>query len=129
MYYIDTSAALKLVVAEAGSSGLQAWIQPAARKVFSSDLLRTELVRAVRRSAPGREARAREVLGLFLLLELTTSDFERAATIEPRGLRSLDAMHLVAATVVGDALEGIITYDERLAEAARAIGIPVIAPH
>ena len=41
---------------------------------------------------------------------------------------SLDALHLAAAVEIGYDIEGIVTYDERLAEAARANGIEAIAP-
>lgn len=43
-------------------------------------------------------------------------------------LRTLDALHLAAALDLGDDLAGIVSYDTRLAEAARGIGIEVIAP-
>ncbi|MBK5250721.1 MAG: VapC toxin family PIN domain ribonuclease, partial [Actinomycetales bacterium] len=43
-------------------------------------------------------------------------------------LRSLDAVHLAAALSLGDDLEGIVTYDDRLAEAAQANGVPVASP-
>ncbi|MCB0998301.1 MAG: hypothetical protein KDB40_03310 [Acidimicrobiales bacterium] len=42
--------------------------------------------------------------------------------------RSLDAIHLAAALDVGDQLDGIVTYDERLADAASHLGIRVITP-
>ena len=129
MFYTDTSAAMMLVVAESDSRELQLWIERVAIELFSSDLLRTELVKAVRRSAPSREKRAHEVLDTILLVEIPTSVFDRAATVEPPSLRSLDAVHLAAAMDVGDALKGIVTYDDRLSEAASAIGIPVIEPH
>ena len=57
------------------------------------------------------------------------SAFERAAEIEPDLLRSPDALHLAAALELGDDLEGIVTSDDRLAEAAHRYGIPVVAPH
>ena len=53
---------------------------------------------------------------------------EHLQRAEPDLLRSLDALHLAAALDLGDDLDGIITYDERLASAAAALGIAVIAP-
>ena len=61
-------------------------------------------------------------------MTLPTSTFERAAEIAPDLLRSLDAVHLAAALELGDSLEGLITYDERLAAAAALHGIAVISP-
>lgn len=72
--------------------------------------------------------RARAVLDAVILLSLPSATFERAADLDPESLRSLDALHLAEALELGDELNGIITYDNRLAEAARARGIEVIAP-
>ncbi len=72
--------------------------------------------------------RARAVLDTITIVTIPTSTFERAADIEPDRLRSLDALHLAAALEVGDELEAIVAYDDRLSEAARRYGIPVVAP-
>jgi len=127
-YYLDTSAAVKLVVEEVGSKALRAWLMNATDPIVSSDLLRTELVRATRRGAPDQMQQARAVLDSLVLLTLSTSLFERAGTLEPDLLRGLDALHLAAAIDLGDDLGGVITYDDRLAAAAVALGIVVIAP-
>ena len=42
--------------------------------------------------------------------------------------RRLDALHLASALELGDELEGLITYDERMATTAAGLGIEVIAP-
>lgn len=127
-YYLDTSAAVKLVVAERGSKALMRWLEAQTADIVASDLLRTELLRAVRRAAPEQMERARAVLDAVVLVTLPTAVFERAADLDPEGLRSLDALHLAAAVQLGDDLDGIITFDERLAEAARRRGIAIIAP-
>lgn len=127
-WYLDTSAAVKLVVGERGSAALGRWVVAHADLVVSSDLLRTELLRATRRGAPKAVPRAREVLDSLTLLTLSTSVFERAAELEPSILRSLDALHVAAALELGDELDGLVTYDERMAEAASLLGIPVVAP-
>lgn len=51
-----------------------------------------------------------------------------AATLLPAELRALDAIHLATARLLGDALARVITYDDRLAEAARGLGLSVVAP-
>lgn len=126
--YLDTSAAVKLVVAEAGSRAMHRWASEHASRLVSSDLLRTELLRAVRRGAPDQMERARLVLDAITLVTLSTSTFERAAELDAETLRSLDVLHLAAALDLGDDLEGIATYDDRLAGAARRHGITVVAP-
>ena len=83
-------------------------------------LPRTELMRAVRRAAPDRVAQARAVLDAVTFLEVTTAVFEQAGRLDPTALRSLDAIHLAAALSIGDDLESLLTYDERLADVARA---------
>lgn len=127
-YYLDTSALAKLVVAEAETPALRAWLAGDDRMPVSCDLARTELLRVVRRVAPGRAVRARAVLEAITLIELTTSVCEEAGRLEPPALRSLDALHLAAALSLGDDLEGLVTYDERQAQAASALGVPVVAP-
>ena len=127
-FYVDTSAAVKLVVAERGSSALTRWSVEHERELLSSDLLRTELLRAVRRGAPAEMERARAVLDSLTLVTMPTSTFERAAELEPDLLRSLDALHLAAALELGDELDGLVAYDERLSEAAKRYGITVVAP-
>ncbi len=128
MFYLDTSAAAKLVLVERGSTALRRWMKPHERRVFSSDLLRTELLRTIRREASDQMVSARAVLEGMLLVRLSTKVCERAVSLEPSVLRSLDALHLAAAMEVGDELEGFVTYDARLAAAALANGIEVIAP-
>ncbi len=127
-HYLDTSALAKLVVAEAETDALRAWLAQADREPVSCDLTRTELARAVRRVAPDRAVLAREVLDAVTLLAVTTSTFEAAGRLEPTMLRTLDAIHIAAALELGDELDSIVTYDERMADAARANGLPVTAP-
>lgn len=127
-YYLDTSALVKLVVAEAETSALREWLASAERAPVSCDLARTELVRAVRRIVPERMALARAVLDAVTLLAVTPAMFEQAGRLEPALLRSLDAVHLAAALTLGDDLDGLVTYDERLAGAATLNGVVVAAP-
>lgn len=127
-HYLDTSALVKLVVSESHSAALRAWLEARPRRPVSSDLARTELLRAVRRTAPELAVLARQVLEVLTILRLPTATFETAALLEPTGLRNLDAVHLAAALSLGDELEAIVTYDERLAEAATMVGVGIIGP-
>ena len=63
-----------------------------------------------------------------MLMKVTTETFEQAGRLGPTALRSLDAVHLAAALDLGDDLEGMVTYDDRLAEAAQLNAITVTAP-
>ncbi|MHB8332601.1 MAG: type II toxin-antitoxin system VapC family toxin [Candidatus Dormibacteria bacterium] len=126
--YLDTWAAVKLVVSEPESSAMTAWVQDHDQQVVSSDLLRTELLRVTRWAAPDQMQRARAVLDSITLLTVPPATLERAAELDPGGLRSLDAIHLAAALELGDELDGIVTYDERLARAAKLHGVALVAP-
>ncbi len=85
-------------------------------------------MRAVRRIVPDRALQARAVLDSVTLLKVDSSVFEEAGRLDPSVLRSLDAIHLASALDLGDDLEGLVTYDDRLAEAAEANGVAVICP-
>ena len=127
-FYVDTSAAMKLVAAEVSSAAMLRWAKAHHEDLVSSDLLRIELLRAVRRGGHPDLERARSVLDSLTLITLPTSTFERAGGFEMEGLRSLDALHLASALELGDELEGIVTYDQRLADAARSFGLAIVAP-
>jgi uncharacterized protein len=129
LYYIDTSAALKLLAEESHSRAFAAFYDESAGASWvSSALLRIEVVRAVSRVMPAALPDAR---GLLLAFDYVSIDDEvvDAAMDEPdRMLRSLDAIHLATARVLGPDLDGLATYDGRLAAAAKDAGIPVIDP-
>lgn len=61
------------------------------------------------------------------MVPLTSRLLDEAALLPPSGLRSLDAIHLAAANTA-PALRAVITHDDRLADAAEALGVPVIQP-
>jgi predicted nucleic acid-binding protein len=96
--------------------------------LWSSDLIRTEAVRTARRVWPEALSEVRDRLDRMALIVLTTETFRRAAEIHPPTLRSLDAVHLAAALSLGDDLDGLVTYDGRMAESARALGLAVEQP-
>ncbi len=60
------------------------------------------------------------------MLPTTAAIFDAAGLVEPIGLRSLDAVHLATAIDIRADCDGIITYDDRLADAVRHHGIPVL---
>lgn len=126
--YLDTSSLVKLVVAEPETTALRSWLADANDDLVACDLVRTELLRAVRRVVPDRVRSAREVLDALALIEVSTAVFEQAGRLDPAAMRSLDAIHLAAALDLGDDLDALVTYDDRLAHAAAAHGVAVVAP-
>lgn len=127
--YLDSSALVKLVVPEAESGALRGLLGAWPRR-FSSALAAVEVVRAARlySSAPALMRRASQLLARLVLIDVTADVLAHAASAEPATLRSLDTIHLASALSLGRDLGGFVTYDEHLAEAARAAGIPVLAP-
>ncbi len=128
-YYLDTSALVKLVVREAESTALRSWIEREGAVLVSSDLARTELMRAVSRASGNYLLQARLVLDSITILTISTAIFESAGRLSPSTLRTLDALHLASALELGDDLEALITYDDRLADACMANGIPTLSPN
>jgi predicted nucleic acid-binding protein len=127
-YYLDTSAFLKLVVAEKHSKALRTWADRHDQGLISSDLLRIESLRVARRLGPEFLLATREMLRAVNLVALTADICEFAAELDPAIMRSLDAAHLATALQLGSDLDGVVTYDERMAEAALHLGIRVLTP-
>jgi predicted nucleic acid-binding protein len=93
-----------------------------------SALLRVEAVRACARYGDDYVRQALAGLAAVALLPVDDDVLTRAASLTPAGLRTLDSIHLATALTVRDDIGVVIAYDERLAEAAAAHGLPVIAP-
>jgi predicted nucleic acid-binding protein len=127
-YYVDTSAVARLVVREPQTATLRRWLGRHDESLVSSDITRTELIRATRRVAPDRVREARAVLDAIVLARVTPEICDVAALLDPAALRSLDAIHLATALMLGDELDGIVVYDNRLREAVTSVGIETISP-
>jgi uncharacterized protein len=125
--YVDSSAIVKLVVAEPESRALRRYL---ARRqpLVSSALARTEVSRALLPSGPEAVARGEDALRRIDLLRVNDRVLSEAGRMQPAELRSLHAIHLASANQLGAAMKRIVTYDERMAEAARASGWSVASP-
>lgn len=127
VWYIDTSALVKTVVAEAESEALQQWLT-ARPTLVACALIRVEAVRAVRLADPALVTSVVRAIATLTLIRLDDSLLAAAADLQPPLLRSLDAIHLAAALRLGADLAAVVTYDHRMAESAAAIGLRVAAP-
>jgi predicted nucleic acid-binding protein len=94
----------------------------------SSALARTEVARALLSQAPAAIKRGQDVLAEIDLIRITDRVLTLAGSLQPDSLRSLDAIHLASAALLGDEVGRVVTYDERLAAAARDAGLAVAAP-
>jgi len=118
---------VKLVVEEPESAAL--------RELFGRDpvqlasvLVEVEVVRAVRRSVPSLLPQAERVVSQIAVVDVSETIRARARILDPVALRSVDALHLATALEVGDDLDAVVTYDARMAEAGRSIGLRVVSP-
>jgi uncharacterized protein len=142
--YFDTCALLKLIREDAESPALGAFIdaRPDTRW-FSSEIAKAELARTLRRinhgDGDGGRAADDARLGAELgyaeqlcahldLIAVSSRVISEAAAIRQPFLRTLDAIHLAAASSMRAALSAFITYDKRLAAAAREAELPVLSP-
>ena len=87
-----------------------------------------DAMRSSRRRSPHVVKAAREAISGVDLIRLTSDICQVAAHLDPAIMRSLDAAHVATALSVGDELEGVITYDRRLAEACGELGLDVVTP-
>ncbi len=126
MLYLDTSAAVKLLIEEKESSALRAYLSD--HDWASSVLVRTELVRALLRVDDSVVPRALDMLAQGSLLVIDTQVLDTAARLSPPSLRSLDAIHLASALELRDELTAFIAYDDGLLSAASALGMPISSP-
>jgi hypothetical protein len=127
--FIDSSALVKLVRHEPETDALVVALQRWPDWV-SSAIARVEVLRALRRAgAPATErARAEELLDRLALIRVDEPILKLAVELPSRDLGSLDAIQLATALSIGDLPEAFVTYDVRLARAAKRHGLRVVHP-
>ena len=125
--YLDSSAIVKLVVAEPESAALRRYLRR-RRPLVSSGLARAEVGRALLPFGEQAVRRGQEVLARIELIRVSDRILGAAATLLPAELRTLDAIHLATARQLGSDLARVVTYDERMRVAAHAVGCPVAGP-
>ena len=128
MLYLDSSALLKLVIAEKESRALQRFLKREGVERVSCTLARTEVLRATRPHGAAALERARALLQTLQLVQLDDVLLDAAGLLDPVKMRSLDAIHLAAAALIAPALIALVTYDVRMAEGAALLGFPVVSP-
>lgn len=125
--YLDSSAIVKLVVAEPESAALRRYLRR-RRPLVSSALARAEVARALLPLGEQAVRRGQEVLARLELIRVSDRVLVAAGALLPKELRTVDAIHLATAQQLGGDLARLVTYDERLGAAARAAGCQVSAP-
>ena len=134
--YLDSSALVKLFIAEQGSPSVHAWVAR-ADSVATSRIAYAEACAAfARRYAERRLSRkefaaARAALSAqwptFAAVEI--DEFKAGELAITHNLRGFDAVHLVAALEIRKAVSAVpllfCSYDQRQMVAARAEGLPI----
>lgn len=129
MIYLDSSAVLKLVLLEAETAPLDAWLRTnLGTALVSSELGKIEVLRAARRASKAALYEARAVVDDLDLIALDAAVQDLASDIGDPLLRTLDALHLASALLVADVLTAFVSYDQRLLAAARSAGLTAVAP-
>lgn len=125
--YLDTSAFVKAPLGERDARALAAAADEWGMRA-SSAILRVEATRAAARvGAPALEA-VGTALRRVVLVPVDDEVLDIAAHVADPGVRPLDAIHLATALSLGDDLGVLLTYDARMADAARSLGLPVASP-
>ncbi len=125
--YLDSSAIVKLAVAEKESPALRRYLRRRAPVVVSA-LARTEVARALLPLGPEAVQRGHEVLSRVELIRVSDRILLDAGALLPAQLRSLNAIHIATMRQLGGSLRRVVTYDSRMAEAASAMGMATLAP-
>lgn len=125
--YLDSSAIVKLATPEPESAALRRYLRR-RRPWISSALARTEVARALRPAGAAAVQRGTDVLARLELIRVSDRILQLAGALEPVELRSLDAVHLATASQLGEDLARVVTYDQRMADAAVLLGMTVVAP-
>ena len=125
--YLDASALVKLVAPEEETDALAAFLAQ-HRSQATSVIGLVEVRRAAARRPGVARERVEDVLGRISAIALDRTAIAAAGSIGPPALRTVDAIHLASAAALGDDLEAFVTYDRRLAAAARVLSMPDVAP-
>lgn len=123
--YVDTSALGAVLLDQPHSPALLDWLDATPAALVSSDLLETELRRIAVREGLDQSDVTQLVDGVSLA-SLDRAVYRSAGLLPMPYLRALDALHLEAAMRLD--VSGILTYDRRLWQAARACGLDVFSP-
>ncbi len=129
MIYLDASALVTLISGRARGHGaeLRAFLaDKPAMPMASSTVGFIETVRTLDQIGDFPTVMA-DIVRDFTEILLTEEVRDAAARL-PSGARTLDAVHIASAQIIGESLDVLVTYDKRMLEVARMVGIPSQAP-
>lgn len=125
LVYLDSSVALRTILDVPERERFQSWMQTAGKTFVSSRLLRTEVIRVLRRD--GRSVSdGTPLLDRVGLLEISRETHTVAESIE-RQVKTIDALHLATALLIGEQVT-VATHDVTMKIAAEHLGLLVTDP-
>ena len=125
LVYLDSSVALRTIMDAPRREHVQSWMQAPATTFVSSRLLRTEVIRVLRRDERPLSDGA-PLLDRVGMLDITRETHTVAESIE-RHIKTLDALHLATALLVGEAIT-VATHNRTMKTVAALLGLRVTDP-
>ena len=126
MWYIDSSAILKLIKPEKESAAL---IKKLPSALIASRISRVEVTRTIIRYEPDLLDSTYDVLADIQMVPVEDSIITIAENLPQFiNLRSLDSLHIASALAIKNVLKGIITYDKEMVIAANELGFKTLSP-
>lgn len=123
--YLDSSVALRTILDVPGRERLHDWMRDRDTTFVASRLLRTEVIRVLRRE-DRPVVHAAPLLDRVGLLEITRETHSVAESFE-RHVRTLDALHLATALLIGEPVT-VATHDSVMKTLAEHLGLGVTDP-
>ena len=126
MWYIDSSAIIKLIKPEKESAAL---IKKLPSALIASRISRVEVTRTIIRYEPDLLDATYDVLADIQMVPVEDAIITIAENLPQFiDLRSMDSLHIASALAIQNVLKGIITYDKAMVIAANALGFKTLSP-
>ena len=126
MWYIDSSAIIKLIKPEKESAAL---IKKLPSGLIASRISRVEVTRTIIRYEPDLLDATYDVLADIQMVPVEDAIITIAENLPQFiDLRSLDSLHIASALSIKNVLKGVITYDKEMAKAAVSLGFKTLSP-
>jgi uncharacterized protein len=127
LIYLDASALVTLLSGRSHSAELRAFLaKTPGMPIATSTIGFVETVRTLDRVGSYPTLMADLVRDVSEIV--VTEEIRDAAALLPGGCRTLDAIHIASAQVLGANLTALVSYDRRMLEVARAVGVTTAAP-
>ena len=126
MWYMDSSAIIKLIKPEKESAALIKKLPPS---LITSRISRVEVARTIAKHEPDLLDATYDILADIQMIPVEDSIITIAENLPLHiDLRSLDSLHIASALAIRNTLKGIITYDKEMVRAGVALGFNTMSP-